>query len=300
MNPSPLFICGPTASGKTGFALAIAKALDGEIINADAFQLYRGLEVLTAAPNADEQSEVPHHLYGISNPAEAHDAEGYRRLAQAAIEDVVGRGRVPLVVGGSGLYLKFLTHGPSPLPTGDPALREKLEATPLPALVRQLEERDPETASTIDTQNRRYVQRALEICLLTGQPASALRQSFTNQDENALCGLVIEWPRAVLHERIETRTRQMLDSGALDEVAALPDDSPASRAIGVKQIRAHLAGEITLATCLEQIAAATRQYAKRQETWFRRESWLKPVPGEISSPELTELVQRRFPKLKRS
>ena len=297
MTTPPLFICGPTAAGKSRIALLLAEAFDGEIINADAFQLYRGLDVLTAAPGSDEKARVRHHLYGISDPGRAHDAESYRRLALPLITEVASRGKLPIVVGGSGLYLKFLTHGPSALPPGDPELRRRLEATPLPDLVRQLEELDPEGAGTVDRKNPRYVQRALEICLLTGAPASAQRRSFEQKERPDLRGLMIQWPRPDLHERIGKRTQTMLESGALAEVADLPEGSPADRAIGVSQIRAHLAGLTDLEACCEQIAAATRQYAKRQETWFRREKWLQPLPGKTTDDQVLAHMSTHFPDI---
>lgn len=283
---NPLYICGPTASGKSGAALAVARALGGEIVNADAFQLYRGLETLTAAPTAAERGQVPHHLYGVLDPTESCDAARYRELALPVLEDLARRGVRPLVVGGSGLYLKFLSHGPSDLPPGDPELRRELDREPLAALYLRLAELDPETAATIDRHNPRYVQRALEICLLSGRPASELRGSF-RKDPAGLRGLVLSWPPEELDRRIRTRTRAMLDGGAIEEVAALPDGAgTAAKAIGVPEIRAHLAGGLTRDECGERLVIATRQYAKRQRTWFRRERWLTPVAGPFSTDDL--------------
>lgn len=277
----PIYICGPTASGKSALALEMAIELDGEIVNADAFQLYRGLEIVSAAPTLAERSRVPHHLYGVVDPAAATDAGSYLRLALPVIEEIQSRGKTPVVTGGSGLYLKFLTHGPAPLPAGDAALRVSLDSRPLADLVAQLWLLDPAEAARTALQNRRFVSRALEICLLTGQPASTLRDQWetkTREIAASLRGLVIRRSRADLHARIAARTRRMLDGGAVEEVAALTDVSPnCGKAIGLREIRALLAGEIDRATCGELINAATRQYAKRQETWFRREEWLKPI-----------------------
>lgn len=283
MKLTPLFLCGPTASGKSSVALALAEALDGEIVNADAFQLYRGLEVITAAPSAQEQTLAPHHLYGIADPSASHDAASYLSLATPVIDEIASRGRLPIVVGGSGLYLKFLTHGPSPLPPADPALRRELEKQALPDLYARLQELDPEGAARIDPQNPHYVQRALEICLLTGQAASVLRDSFDTVDESTLRGVLLQWERPTLHQRIALRTEQMLSQGALEEVAQLTKISPTTtKAIGIREIQAHLSGESTLDQCAEKIATATRQYAKRQESWFRREKWLHAIPGETT------------------
>lgn len=279
--PSPYFLCGPTASGKSALALEIARDLDGEVVNADAFQLYRGIEVLSAAPTVVEQESIPHHLFGVLELSARCDAGRYLRMARPVIEDVQSRGKTPVVVGGSGLYLKFLSHGPSPLPVGDPALRAALDARPLEDLVVQLQSLDPVEAARTALQNRRYVSRALEICLLTGGKASALRDAWASASaarEADLRGVVIVRERSDLHRRIAQRTRAMLDGGAIEEVAAALDrPTTAAQAIGFAEIRAHLSGEITRATCEERINAATRQYAKRQETWFRRESWLASV-----------------------
>jgi len=275
---NPIYICGATASGKSAKALELARKLDGEIVNADAFQLYRGLEIVTAAPTADDRAQIPHHLYGVLDPTERVDAGRYRELALPVIEDIRRRGKTPLVTGGSGLYLKFLTHGPAPLPKGDEAMRAGMEARPLEDLVAQLRQLDPVEADRTDLQNRRFVSRALEICLLTGSRASELRdqwQSRTREIAADLKGIWIQRPRQELHRRIAQRTRAMLDGGAIEEVAALGGLSPnCEKAIGVREIQDLLAGRIDRPTCEEQINAATRQYAKRQETWFRREKWL--------------------------
>jgi tRNA dimethylallyltransferase len=277
---TPYHICGPTASGKSALALEIAAQLDGEIVNADAFQLYRGLEIVSAAPSSEERAIVPHHLYGILDPTEAADAGTYMRLAKPVIEEIQSRGKTPIITGGSGLYLKFLTHGPAPLPTGDTDLRAALDARPLDDLVAELRALDPAEAARTALQNRRFVSRALEICILTGQKASDLRDQWetkTREISQTLRGIVIQRSRPDLHARIAARTRSMLDHGAIEEVAALEKVSPnCEKAIGFREIRALIAGEIDRATCEDLINAATRQYAKRQETWFRREKWLVP------------------------
>lgn len=277
---TPYYICGPTASGKSSLALEMAERLDGEIVNADAFQLYRGLEIVSAAPSADELASWPHHLYGVLDPAESADAQRYVNLANSVIAEIQARGKTPVITGGSGLYLKFLTHGAAPLPTGDAALRAEMDARPLKELVEELQRLDPVEASRTALQNRRFVSRALEICILSGQKASDLRDGWIEKTaaiSAQLRGLVIQRTRADLHARIALRTRAMLDGGAIEEVAALSNVSTnCGKAIGFREIRALLAGEVDRATCEDLINAATRQYAKRQETWFRREKWLVP------------------------
>jgi len=281
---SPIYVCGPTASGKSALALDLANRLPGEIVNADAFQLYRGIEILSAAPSAEEQQKAPHHLYGILSPSDSNDAQSYVNLVKPVIAQIQQRGLTPIITGGSGLYLKFLTHGASPLPTGDRALRAEMDAKPLEDLVAELEALDPIEASRTHLKNRRYVSRALEICILSGKKASDLRdqwQSSSDQRESQLTGYVIQRTRPDLHARIAKRTRTMLETGAIDEVKNLLDVSNTfEKTIGFREIRSLIAGEIDRSTCEDLINAATRQYAKRQETWFRREKWLKPVTAE--------------------
>ena len=287
-TPAPFYICGPTASGKSALALEMAAKLDGEIVNADAFQLYQGLEIVSAAPSADEFASWPHHLYGVLEPTESADAQLYVRLAKPVIAEIQARGKTPIITGGSGLYLKFLTHGAAPLPTADAALRAEMDARTLEDLVSELESLDPLEATRTALQNRRFVSRALEICLLSGQKASDLRDGWEKQTaeiSSQLGGHVIQRTRADLHARIALRTRAMLGGGALAEVSRLSNVSTnCEKAIGFREIRALVAGEIDRAACEDLINAATRQYAKRQETWFRREKWLVQNVVEDFSP----------------
>lgn len=280
MNPPfPLFICGSTASGKSDFALELALRHGGEIVNADAFQLFRGMAVVSAAPTAEALARVPHHLYGVLEPSAGCDARHYAEMARPVIAEILARGKSAIITGGSGLYLKFLTHGEDPLPAGDARLRAELEVRELDDLMDELRRLDPVEAGRVDARNRRYVSRALEICLLSGRPASVQRDAWAaaaRQREQNLRGWWLRRTRADLHQRIQLRTAAMLDGGAIEEVAALDgiSKSTCEQAIGVREIRALRAGEISRAQCAELIAAATRQYAKRQETWFRRETWL--------------------------
>lgn len=275
------FVCGATASGKTSYALDLAKKIDAEIVNADAFQLYRGLETISAAPNQDELKAAPHHLFGILETHEKCDAGRYADIAKKTISEIHSRGKHVIVVGGSGLYLKFLTHGASPLPQANFALRAKMQTRSLDDLFTELQSLDPAEAAQVDRHNPRYVSRALEICLLSGQKASEMRDSWeqkTREIESSLQGAWLIRNRKILHERIAQRTKNMLRDGAIEEVAALRETSGNSiKAIGIAEIRRYLGGEISLSECEELITIATRQYAKRQETWFRREKWLKPV-----------------------
>lgn len=273
-----LYVCGPTASGKSRLAILLAKRFNGEIVNADAYQLYQGLETLAASPSAQELAQVPHHLFSVLSITETLDAQRYRNLAQPVIRKIQERGKRPIVVGGSGLYLKFLTHGPSPVPAGDSALRAQLAKLTLEELVDQLHQLDPVEAEQINRQNRRYVTRSLELCLLTGRPVSQVRHDWKQPDPPMLRGIYLDWPRDELAERISIRTSQMLANGALEEVQRLPSSTTtAAKAIGVAEIRKHLAGELSRDETHELIATATRQYAKRQRTWFRKETWLQRI-----------------------
>ncbi len=251
-------------------------------MNADAYQLYRGLEIISAAPSRKELAQAPHHLYGVLSPDEICDAMRYRELALPVIEDIQSRGKTPIVTGGSGLYLKFLTHGPSPVPSGDDSLRAELERDSDAALIARLSELDPAGAAATNLKNRRYVIRALEICILSGHKMSEVKSDWKSASESIgkdLRGVYLVWDRDLLRQRINARTEAMLDQGAIAEVSAITHASvTCEKAIGIPQIRAHLAGELTRAECAERIAAATRQYAKRQRTWFSKETWLTPCP----------------------
>ena len=276
-----MYVCGATAVGKTSHALGLACELGGEIVNGDAFQLFRGIEMVSAAPSAEEMAMVPHHLFGVLAPEESCDAGRYAGMAGEVISEIHSRGKAAVVVGGSGLYLKFLTHGASPLPKGDKALRAELDARPLDELFAELEKLDPAEATQVDRHNPRYVSRALEICLLSGKKVSEMRDSWAEKTRAIESGLTGDWlirSREDLHRRIAQRTEKMLSDGAIEEVAALEGMAGSwEKAIGVKEIRRLIAGEISRAECEELIVFATRQYAKRQETWFRREKWLKRV-----------------------
>ncbi|MDB6003247.1 MAG: tRNA dimethylallyltransferase [Prosthecobacter sp.] len=271
------FITGPTASGKSALAITLAEHVGGEIVNADAFQLYAGMDILTAKPAAADLARVPHHLYGVVPLTEACDAQRYHSLALPIIDDIAARGRVPIVVGGSGLYIKALTHGLSPLPAASPQLRALFQHLSPGEKIVWLIQRDPEAATTVNLRNPRYVERALEICLLTGRPQSSLRRSF-EQAEPQVNGVIFVWDREALYRRINQRTLDMFAAGMVEEVAALDHLSPtAEKAIGVREVCAHLAGHVSLADTIAAIQQATRHYAKRQMTWFRRERCFQTI-----------------------
>lgn len=302
MSGGSIFIVGPTGVGKSEVALAVAEAVGGEIVNADAFQLNRGLETLTAAPSAEDRARVPHHLYGVLDPRQSSDAASFAAMARQMLADLAGRAVPAVVVGGSGLYVKALTHGLSDLPS-DAGLRQSLAARPLDDKIRELGSLDPVGAATMNLSNPRHVDRALEICLLTGRPASELRSSWRNESPPEVQGVLLARDRETLYGRIDRRVIAMFDGGVVDEVAAvLAGGSPISptveKAIGLREIREVLDGRLTRAAAIEAIQQSTRRYAKRQMTWFRRESWLKTIClSDHATPHsaAADIVRDHFP-----
>lgn len=286
-----LILAGPTASGKSTLGLLLAQKWNGEIVNADAFQLYEGLDICTAKPSPADQALIPHHLYGILTRSETCDAARYVQLVRPVLEDIKSRGKLPILVGGSGLYIKALTHGLSDLPR-DEALRENLASRSLDNKVEELLKLDPEAPSNVNLKNDRYVSRALEICLLTGQAQSKLRQEWENHHP-PFTGILLEWERDDLAHRIEKRTELMFEQGVVQEIADSAENLSvtADKAIGVKEIRAYLRGETSLDQARELLTIATRQYAKRQRTWFRREKGFLRMPMHVEDSQEDLIVK---------
>ena len=276
------FIVGPTATGKSRLAADVAREIGAEIVSADAFQIYRGLDLLTAKPEASTLAKAPHHLIGTVPLSEKMNAEKYRRAAASFIENINSRGKLAIVVGGSGLYIKALTHGLAPLPESDSKLREKLNALSLTELRSRLCEFDPDTAEKIDPQNRRRIVRALEICLLSGKPASEVvaRLGESGRAESTIParGVFVFRHREELYQRINRRAEIMFERGVIEEVRdAGVTSATASQMIGLREIRQLLTGKKSLAQCIAEIQQATRRYAKRQLTWFRRQTNFLPL-----------------------
>jgi tRNA dimethylallyltransferase len=275
-------IVGPTATGKSEIAADVAREAGAEIVSADAFQIYCGLDLLSAKPDLSTLAKAPHHLIDTIPTSEEMNAEKYRREATRAIEEINSRGKLAIVVGGSGLYIKALTHGLAPLPESDPKLREKLNAISLDNLRAQLVELDPEAVKKIDIKNRRRLSRALEICLITGKPASEV---LAGVGDSGRPGSII-WTKGVfvfrdrneLYQRINQRVETIFARGVIEEVrAAAVTSATASQMIGLREIRELLAGKKSLPQCIAEIQQATRRYAKRQLTWFRRQSNFLPL-----------------------
>jgi len=285
--PRAFFIVGPTAAGKSQLAADIAHDLGAEIVSADAFQVYRGLNLLTAKPDAATLAKVRHHLVGATPLREEMNAEKFCRAASRAIDEIHSRGKPAIVVGGSGLYIKALTHGLAVLPEVDPKLRAKLNALSMDALRSQLMDFDPETARKIDMNNRRRLVRALEIGLLTDKPASIQRNQWAvaaDADRGRpgstipATGVFVLRDREELYARINQRVEAMFENGVIEEVrAAGKMSSTAAQMIGLHEIRELLDGKMSISQCVATIQQATRRYAKRQLTWFRGQTSFQPL-----------------------
>lgn len=287
-----ILITGPTASGKSAFAVEMAKRHNGVVINADSMQVYDTLHVLTARPFEQDMQGIPHHLYGHVPASQLYSTGEWFRDAIKVLQAVRSEGRIPVFVGGTGLYFKALTGGLSDMPAVPAAIRDdvrkRLREEGAEALHAILSLKDPETAETLRPGDGQRIARALEIIEATGQSIRAFQaqQGPVAIDPEKALKIVVLPERDALRQRINRRFAQMLDGGAVEEVEALLSldlkaEIPAMKAIGVPQIAAMLAGTMTKAEVIETASAATRQYAKRQMTWFRNqldESWLRWDP----------------------
>ncbi len=273
-------IFGPTASGKSAAAAALAQALDGIVVNADSMQVYRDLRLLTARPSEAEEAAVPHRLYGVLDGDETCSAADWRRLALAEIDAAVAAGKVPILCGGTGFYIKALTDGLSPMPAVPDAVRDRVrrEVAEAPGVSAwdRLEALDPTAAARIEPMDRQRISRALEIFEATGRPLSewqALPAEGPPPDLHFL-KIALRPPRADLVARCDARFDRMIEEGALDEVAALKarglsPERPIMRAVGVPELIAYLEGEVPLDAAVADAKTATRRYAKRQMTWMK-------------------------------
>lgn len=286
---SPFYIVGPTAVGKTEIAVETALRCNAEIVSADAFQIYAGLDLLTAKPDGELLSRVPHHLLGTAGLATRMDAAQFRRAALKAIRSIHAQRKLAFVVGGSGMYVKALTHGLSELPTGNAELRANLSDLSALELLRRLAELDPEAARTIDANNKHRLVRALEVCLLAGRPISAQRQRA--EPSVPAAGVFLFRERAELYARIDARVKRMFAHGVVDEVRDAEKIGPtAAKTLGLQEIQQLLAGEISEAECIAAIQQATRRYAKRQLTWFQRQTNFEPL--NLSLHEASSAIER--------
>lgn len=281
-----IFLMGPTAAGKTDLAMHLTQKIPCEIISVDSAMIYRGMDIGTGKPNAEELIEAPHHLIDIRDPIEPYSAAEFAKDAHTLIAAIHQRGKIPILVGGTMLYFHALENGLSPLPSADQKVREKLEQEAIQygweAMHQRLAVVDPVAAARIHRNDPQRIQRALEVYEITGKP---MTQYFDEQDNHNLIGLgnyhllkfaLLPQDRKILHQRIETRFHKMLEAGLIEEVnqlckrGDLHQNLPSMRAVGYRQLMAYLNQEVSYNTMVENAVAATRQLAKRQLTWIRR------------------------------
>ena len=299
VSPPLLVILGPTASGKSDLALAVAERVGAEILSVDSMQVYRGMDVGTAKPSPAERAAVPHHLLDVVHPAEPFTVARFVELADGVIADARRR-NVPLVAtGGTPLYYKALFEGLFEGPAADEATRARLRELPGPELYRRLAEADPAAAARIHPNDTKRLVRALEVHELTGQPISSFQTHWTGGERrHAAAWVGLDWDREALNRRINARVKAMMTAGWLGEVRRLVDAGPlshtAAEATGYRELIDHLAGRLTLEEATEQIKIATRQLARRQMKWFRRfrdVAWLR---GDLPAEHLAAAVLQRW------
>lgn len=309
-----IVIAGPTASGKTALSIAVAQRLGGEIVSADSMQIYRGMDIGTAKATAAEQAMVPHHMLDLLPPGENYSVSRYVEEASAVCEDIIGRGRVPVVTGGTGLYIDALLAGRrfAGLSGEDSSLRKKLnedyDRLGGEEMLRRLRETDPARAEKLTPGDRRRIIRALEVFGITGETISA-HDAQSREQAPAFDALytVLEFrDREKLYRRIEQRVDRMYQDGLLEEVqllekAGIPEESTCLQAIGYRQAMQILRGELDQEEAVRITKQATRRYAKRQLTWFRRHGdALRLCPDELSPEEMADRVCEAFVRMKES
>jgi tRNA dimethylallyltransferase len=274
-KPPVALIAGPTASGKSALALTLAQRTGGVVINADSAQLYRDLPILSAAPSTDDQRRAEHRLYGVRDGADPCSAADWAELARGEIAEVQAEGRLPILVGGTGLYLRTLLDGIAPVPPIDPAVRQRIRDASVEDNLDQLRQADPEAAERLNARDTTRIARALEVVQSTGRTLNAwqtVREGGIGEEID-LKALILLPPRPWLYERCNARFACMVEQGAVDEVKRLlahnlDPDLPVMRAIGVREIGAYVLGECSLDEATVAGQQATRNYAKRQYTWF--------------------------------
>ncbi|MEJ5915471.1 tRNA (adenosine(37)-N6)-dimethylallyltransferase MiaA [Pseudokineococcus sp. 1T1Z-3] len=303
-QPPLVAVVGPTATGKSDLGVALALALGGEVVSADASQLYRGMDVGTAKLPPEQRRGVRHHLLDVLDVREDASVAAYQRAARAAVAEIRSRAAVPVLVGGSGLYVRAVLDGLQ-FPGADPAVRARWQAEArrlgAPALHARLAELDPAAAAAVLPSNERRVVRALEAIEVSGRPFSATMPTYVHPPElRPVVQVGLRVPRPVLDARIETRVAEMAADGLVDEVralaaAGLAEGPTASRALGYAQVLSHLAGQCSLADALAETVRATRRLARRQESWFRRDPrvhWLDAdLPGDLLARALAAVEQ---------
>ena len=286
MRKSTLFIAGPTASGKSSLALRVAEALDGVVINADSMQVYRDLAVVTARPGPAETARIPHALYGTVDGDEAFSAGAWCQYAMVAVEAAWKEGRLPILVGGTGLYFRTIVEGIATVPDIPVDVRAQVRADMAAYgaahMYNRLRVADPAMAEKLHATDSQRIARALEVIEATGKSLSHYQERTAPGplkpllDQGLLTRWVLNWPRAGLYARCDARFEMMINQGALEEVKALlarglPDDRPVMRALGVSNLSDYLSGHRDLSVAIERAKVQTRRFAKRQLTWFRHQ-----------------------------
>lgn len=294
-EPRPLLvICGPTASGKTAVAVEAAKLCNGEIVSCDSMQIYRGMRIGTAVPTPDEMQGIAHHMLECVEPGTVFSASDYRDTAKPILINIASRGKLPILCGGTGLYIDSLTRPMRMAVKSDSSLRAELKAMGETAqgraeLYRELQRVDPETAAKVHPNDVLRVSRAMEVYRLTGKPISAWRSEDTEQPADFTGFLyALDWPREALYARIDARARSMFENGLIRETEDLlkrgiPLDTTCMQAIGYKETVLYLLGRLTKNEAADLICRNTRHYAKRQNTWFRRDERVRWVAAEERS-----------------
>ncbi len=298
-----IVICGPTASGKTALSVELAKEFDAEIISADSMQIYKGMDIATAKPSLEERQGIPHYLMDFLDPSESFSVADYVRLAHEKIKEIASRGKIPMIVGGTGLYISSLINNIRFEESEcDYAYREELrllaEEKGNGYLLNMLREIDPVTAATLHENNQSRVIRALEVYKTTGKTMSQTQEeSRTEPSPYEPCMIALDYDREQLYDRINKRVDIMLNIGLLKEAKEFfsKDNYPtAAQAIGYKELLPYFKGEKELSECVEHLKQETRKYAKRQLTWFRKESrihWIK-ADDTVSSREIFENAKK--------
>lgn len=295
-----VLLAGPTGAGKSDLALELAQRFPVEIVSVDSAQVYRGMDIGTAKPDADVRERVPHHLIDVCDPSEAYSAGRFRRDALELIGAIRSRGRLPLLVGGTMLYFRALTRGIAPLPEADPAVRAAIDrrarAVGWPALHAELAAHDPEAAARIRPADGQRIQRALEVLEITGERLSRLQRLADPPPLVFAAFALVPGDRAGLYARLDARFHAMMEAGLLEEARALrargdlSPDLPSLRSVGYRQLWAHLEGRCSLADAVAAGQRATRNLAKRQLTWVRSESAWQLVRG-LENEELAPIVR---------
>lgn len=273
-------VVGPTASGKTGLAIEIAKEFGGEVVSADSMQIYKGMDIATAKPTGEEMQGIPHHLIDFVDPCDTYSVAQYVEDAKKCIADIVSRGKLPVIAGGTGLYIDSLLNGIDFGEVPDNAemrqkLKDRMENEGSAALLEELRGIDPETASQLHENNRGRIIRALEVYYLTGQTISQqkIRSRLSGSDYDAMYICIEYNDRQKLYDRIEKRVDMMVEAGLIEEAkdyVFLSEETTAKQAIGYKELKPWFLNEYSLEECLDNLKKETRHYAKRQLTWFRR------------------------------